>query len=222
MEKTVFTKQQELQILKAFDDIDIDLGIDKLDDGKGLQAILQKYVAKENSNRSKKEVDLLGVWGLRQLSQFGQALASPVYVVASFAVILSLVTLTIFQAQQMSNQKSITVLNVPRSLSPEESKESSKGVLQIRSAQDALLTLEKSLELPSFEVASEDPITLRSNIIESALKGGLQVLIVSEGDSPTLIVFGLEQSSTSQVPFRALVGAPLQISGNVRVKVVDK
>jgi hypothetical protein len=222
MEKKIFSSDQERQILKALDEIDTDLGLDRFDDEKALQRILQTHIADEKSKRSKRELDWLRIWGLRQLSQFGQALASPVYVIASFVVILSLVTLTVFQAQQMSTQKSVTVLNVPRSLSTEESEESSKGFIQARSVQDALRTLEKSLDLPSFEVASEDPITLRSNIIESALKGGLQVLIVSEGDSPTLIVFGLEQSSSSQVPFRALVGAPLQISGNVRVKVVDK
>jgi hypothetical protein len=43
MEKSPFNREQELQILKAFDEMDKDLGIDKLDDEAGLQSIFQKF-----------------------------------------------------------------------------------------------------------------------------------------------------------------------------------
>jgi hypothetical protein len=43
MEKTVFTEEQELQILRIFDEMDKDLGIDKLDDDAGLKSIFQKF-----------------------------------------------------------------------------------------------------------------------------------------------------------------------------------
>jgi len=54
MEKNLFTKQQELQILKAFDDIDKDLGIDKLDDEAGLKRIFQKFPETGSRTRAPK------------------------------------------------------------------------------------------------------------------------------------------------------------------------
>ena len=52
MRGNVFTKKQESQILKAFEDIDKDLGIDKLDDEKGLRDIF-KRVEKSKSGGSR-------------------------------------------------------------------------------------------------------------------------------------------------------------------------
>jgi len=83
----------------------------------------------------------------------------------------------------------------------------------------ALIT---SSQFLSFEIASEDPISLRSNIIESGTRGGLTVLAINEGGSPSIIVMGLDAKSTSQVGFRALAGIPLEVSGGVRIRVVQR
>ena len=50
MAKNVFTKKQEAQILKGFDDMDKDLGIDKLDDEKGLRDIFERVEKKRSSS----------------------------------------------------------------------------------------------------------------------------------------------------------------------------
>jgi hypothetical protein len=42
MKGKALTKKQESQLRKAFDDMDADLGINKLDDEKGLQRIFEK------------------------------------------------------------------------------------------------------------------------------------------------------------------------------------
>ena len=98
MEKNPFTKQQEVQILKAFDEMDKDLGIDKLDDEKGLNSIWQRYPDKVPSLNGKEEVSWLDRLNLGWVTQIGTFLASPVYVYASFAVIVGLVTVNAFQA----------------------------------------------------------------------------------------------------------------------------
>ena len=48
--RNVFTKKQESQILKAFEDMDKDLGIDKLDDEKGLRDIFERVEKKRSSS----------------------------------------------------------------------------------------------------------------------------------------------------------------------------
>jgi hypothetical protein len=48
MEKSPFNREQELQILRAFDEMDKDLGIDKLDDEADLQSIFQKFQETES------------------------------------------------------------------------------------------------------------------------------------------------------------------------------
>jgi hypothetical protein len=50
MKGKVFTKKQESQIKKAFDDMDADLGIDKLDDEKDLQRIFDKVEKQRSSS----------------------------------------------------------------------------------------------------------------------------------------------------------------------------
>jgi hypothetical protein len=50
MAKNVFTKKQESQLKKAFDDMDKDLGIDKLDDEKGLRDIFERVEKKQRSS----------------------------------------------------------------------------------------------------------------------------------------------------------------------------
>ena len=50
MAKNVFTKKQEAQILKGFDAMDKDLGIDKLDDEKGLRDIFERVEKKRSSS----------------------------------------------------------------------------------------------------------------------------------------------------------------------------
>ena len=50
MKRDVFTKKQEKQIKKAFDDMDKDLGIDKLDDEKGLQDIFERAAKTRSSS----------------------------------------------------------------------------------------------------------------------------------------------------------------------------
>jgi len=50
MKGKVFTKKQESQLRKAFDDMDADLGIDKLDDEKGLQRIFEKAEKSRSSS----------------------------------------------------------------------------------------------------------------------------------------------------------------------------
>jgi hypothetical protein len=53
MEDNVFTKKQEDQIRKAFDKIDKDLGLDKLNDKKDLQRLFEKVEkTKPSSARS--------------------------------------------------------------------------------------------------------------------------------------------------------------------------
>ena len=50
MAKNVFTKKQEAQILKAMEGMDKDLGIDKLDDEKGLRDIFERVEKKRSSS----------------------------------------------------------------------------------------------------------------------------------------------------------------------------
>jgi hypothetical protein len=50
MKGKVFTKKQESQIKKSFDDMDKDLGIDKLDDKKDLQRIFDKVEKTRSSS----------------------------------------------------------------------------------------------------------------------------------------------------------------------------
>ena len=51
--RNVFNKEQESQIKKAFDDMDADLGLDKLNDKKDLQRIFEKVEkTKPSSARS--------------------------------------------------------------------------------------------------------------------------------------------------------------------------
>ena len=50
MAKNVFTKKQEAQILKGFEDMDKDLGIDKLDNEKGLRDIFERVEKKQRSS----------------------------------------------------------------------------------------------------------------------------------------------------------------------------
>ena len=49
MKGKALTKKQESQLKKAFDDMDKDLGIDKLDDEEGLRRIFEK-VGKQRSS----------------------------------------------------------------------------------------------------------------------------------------------------------------------------
>ena len=50
MKGKVFTKKQESQLKKTFDDMDADLGIDKLDDEKDLQRIFDKVEKQRSSS----------------------------------------------------------------------------------------------------------------------------------------------------------------------------
>lgn len=97
-----------------------------------------------------------------------------------------------------------------------------RNLIQAGTMDEGLRALIASPQIPRFEVASKDPITLRSDIIESAVGGGLTVLAISEGGTPVIVVIGLEAKSPSHVAFRALAGIPLEVSGNVKVKVVDR
>ena len=105
MTKNIFSNDQERQILKALDDIDADIGIDKLDDEKSLKKILGEDSFKNDPNHSKKNSSWLEVLGLSWVSRAGGVLVSPSYVFASSVVILSLIPLTIFQAQQLNEQR---------------------------------------------------------------------------------------------------------------------
>jgi hypothetical protein len=49
MKGKALTKKQESQLKKAFDDMDKDLGIDKLDDEEGLRRIFEKVEKKRSS-----------------------------------------------------------------------------------------------------------------------------------------------------------------------------
>jgi len=104
MENNVFTKQQELQILKAFDDIDKDLGIDKLDDEKSLQAIFDKYPERDTRPQKKKQKSWLDIFGNRGLSRSSDVLGSPAYAIGSVALILGLAVATSFQAVLINKQ----------------------------------------------------------------------------------------------------------------------
>lgn len=52
MEKSPFTREQELQILKALEEMDKDLGLDKLDDEVGLQRIFQKFQETDSNTQA--------------------------------------------------------------------------------------------------------------------------------------------------------------------------
>lgn len=214
MEKNLFTEQQERQILKAFDEMDKDLGIDRLDDDASLNRIFKKYQGTAPASSAQQSVNWIDRLGLGWVTQIGKSLASPVYVYASFALIFGLVSVTTFQASQLDSNMGVT--------DPLRGSEAVFHLDQVGTMDGGLRALIASPQIPRFEVASKDPITLRSDIIESAVGGGLTVLTISEGGTPVIVVIGLEAKSPSHVAFRALAGIPLEVSGNVKVKVVDR
>jgi hypothetical protein len=110
MTKDIFSNDQERQILKAFDDIDADIGIDKLDDEKGLQNILHSY----ETGTPKSRVNLGNLLGLRWLVSLGGALATPSYVIASILIIFGLTSMTVFQSQQLHVASSKNISEVLR------------------------------------------------------------------------------------------------------------
>jgi hypothetical protein len=107
MEENIFTRQQEQQILDALDDIDKDLGIDRLNDETSLRGIFQRYPDRVSSTRGKERSGWLDGLGLGWVVKIGSSLASPVYVYASFVLILSLVSVNVFQALQSESKVAI-------------------------------------------------------------------------------------------------------------------
>lgn len=105
MEKKIFSNDQERQILEALDDMDADIGINKLDDEKGLKKILGEHTVQHDPNHSKKNSSWFEVLGLSWVSRASGALVSPGYVFVSSVLILSLIPLTIFQTQQLNEQR---------------------------------------------------------------------------------------------------------------------
>lgn len=108
MEKNLFTEQQERQILKAFDEMDKDLGIDRLDDEASLNRIFKKYQGTAPASSAQQSVNWADRLGLGWVTQIGKSLASPVYVYASFALIFGLVSVTTFQASQLDSNMGVT------------------------------------------------------------------------------------------------------------------
>jgi hypothetical protein len=104
MDKDIFSREQEQQILKALDAMDGELGIDKLDDEEGLRAIFSKYPERTTRPQKEKQKSWLEIFGNRRLTRIGDVLSSPAYAIGSLLLILGLAVATSFQAFQINNQ----------------------------------------------------------------------------------------------------------------------
>ena len=209
MDKDIFSKEQEQQILKALDAMDGELGIDKLNDEEGLRAIFSKYPERQKHQESGR------TFSIQSLRLYLAAAFSGGAAIAGLAVAiipsLLIPTLT-SQRGPNSHSENQAVTQVGMTTSPAQSEKSDTRKFTVPN-----FPSKTDLRVP---LRSDDPQDLRLELVDMATRAGLSVgtFPLSEGKI-LLNLYGLDRNNVDHIPIWAKLGAPLSDHKNITVEI---
>lgn len=202
MEKNIFSPDQERQILRALDEIDADIGIDKLNDERDLSRLFTKLSdygqAKSQSNERTTHLELtrrsLGVY-LGSAFTGGLAFAGALVALIPTLMAPSIIATrsVLVDSERLLDRTSLTY-QLPENLETEY----------------------------MLRISSEDPNNLLLEVTEAATRAGVSVFILG-GDERKLRLnlYGIKQDELSHIPVWALLGISPTDYRSISIEIVN-
>lgn len=168
--------------------------------------ILEEAKKRKLLKDSKKAWNWFGLTDGGGFSISGGGLVSPTYAKASIVLIVGLVAIVGYQSLELRKINSrITQGEIFRSV----------GSPQIGAKLSGNISNEKTIE-------STTPLIEVNSIINSVLESNLVAEVKQIDGGYQLIIYGISSMSKDEVALKALLGLPNQLSGNIKVIVINK
>ena len=192
MDKDIFSKEQEQQILKALDAMDNELGIDKLDDESGLKAIFAKYPEKQKQQEFLRTIPIKSI---------------RLYLTAAFSGGAALAGLAVAMIPALQIQTVVATRGL--------SQQSDLAISELMVTQNVFSKTDYQISLQS-----EDPESLRLELIDMSARAGLFVgAFPKKEDAFRLNLYGLDRYNVSHIPVWAKLGLAPSDYKNITVEI---